>query len=240
MMTDISEITAVLLAGGMGTRLREVVADKPKVLADVNGRPFISYLLDQLADAGVCMVVLCTGYMAGLISTSLGSQYRGMELRYSEETEPLDTGGAIRLALPLISSSPSPVLVMNGDSFCEVDLSAFVQQHRDAAAKASLVLAQVSDISRYGAVELAADKVILRFEEKGGRQGQGLINAGIYLLEQPVIADMPENEAVSLERDIFPALIGHGLFGFTQSGKFIDIGVPADYHAATSFFRIKP
>ena len=237
-MAGLSEITAVILAGGMGTRLREVVADKPKVLAEVNGRPFITYLLDQLADAGVNRVVLCTGYMAGLISASLGCHYRGMELQYSEETVPIGTGGAVRLALPMISSSPSPVLVMNGDSFCEVDLPAFVQQHKDAAARASLVLAQVSDISRYGAVELAADKVILKFEEKGGRQGQGLINAGIYLLEQSAIAAMPATGALSLERDLFPSLIGHGLFGFTQSGKFIDIGIPADYHAASSFFRV--
>jgi NDP-sugar pyrophosphorylase family protein len=235
-MTDLSGITALILAGGMGTRLREVVADKPKVLAEVHGRPFISYLLDQLADAGIGKVVLCTGYMAGLVSTTLGSHYRGMELQYSEESAPLGTGGAVRLALPLISNSP--VLVINGDSFCEVDLTSFVQQHKVAAAKASLVLAQVNDISRYGSVDLAADSTINRFDEKGGRQGQGLINAGIYLLEQLVIATMPENKAVSLERDLFPSLIGQGLFGFTQSGKFIDIGIPADYHAASSFFGV--
>jgi NDP-sugar pyrophosphorylase family protein len=237
-MIDLAEITAVILAGGMGTRLREVVADKPKVLAEVNGRPFISYLLDQLADAGVGRVVLCTGYMAGLVSTALGSCYRGMELRYSEETTPLGTGGAVRLALPLISNSP--VFVMNGDSYCDLDLLSFINQHTAAAARASLALANVSDISRYGAVERATDNAVTWFAEKGGRQGEGLINAGIYLLEQSVIAAMPENEAASLERDLFPALIGHGLYGFMLSAKFIDIGIPSDYHAASSFFRGKP
>lgn len=234
-MSDLSGITAVILAGGMGTRLREVVADKPKVLAEVNGRPFITYLLDQLSDAGVSRVVLCTGYMAALVSTTLGSHYHGMELLYSEETTPLGTGGAIRLALPLIANFP--VLVMNGDSFCDVDLPSLLQQHKATGAKASLALAQVSKVSRYGAVEVAADNSIIRFEEKGCRQGSGLINAGIYLLANSVVESIPPQKAVSLEREIFSDLIDQGLYGFVQQGRFIDIGIPSDYQAASSFFR---
>jgi NDP-sugar pyrophosphorylase family protein len=234
-MTDLSGITAVILAGGMGTRLREVVADRPKVMAEVNNRPFITYLLDQLAAVAVAKVVLCTGYMADLVSTILGNSYRGMHLNYSVETKPLGTGGAVRLALPLFSSFP--VLVLNGDSYFDLDLRSFARQHLDAGAKGSLALATVADVSRYGAVEIAADHVITRFEEKGNRQGVGLINAGIYLLEQASVEAMPPDSAVSIERELFPALIGQGLYGFPQSGKFLDIGVPADYRAAADFFK---
>jgi len=237
-MTDLSGITALILAGGMGTRLQEVVSDRPKVLADVNGRPFITCLLDQLADAGVGTVVLCTGYMAELVSTTLGRHYRGMELMYSEETEPLGTGGAIRLALPLISGFP--VLVMNGDSFCNVDLSSFLQQHTIADSSGSLALASVSDISRYGSVEISDDNMVVTFQEKGSRKGEGLINAGIYLLESPVVEMIPTGKPISVERDVFPGLIGKGLYGFPQGGAFIDIGIPADYQAAASFFRELP
>lgn len=234
-MTDLSGITAVILAGGMGTRLREVVADRPKVMAEVNGRPFIAYLLDQLAAAGVTNVVFCTGYMANLVSSILGNNYRGMHLNYSVEVKPLGTGGAIRLARPLISSFP--ILVLNGDSYFDLDLRTFAQQHLNAGAKGSLALATVADVSRYGAVEIAADHAITSFEEKGNRQGSGLINAGIYLLEQASVEAMPLDSAVSIERELFPALIGQGLYGFAQSGKFLDIGVPADYRSAADFFK---
>ena len=178
-MGDISGITVAILAGGLGTRLREAVADKPKVLAEVNGRPFLTYLLDRIADAGACRVVLCTGYLAKLVTSTLGDRYRNIELLYSEESVPLGTGGALRLALPLFNSDP--VLVMNGDSFCDADLLLFEEQHRNSGAKASLVLAKVADVNRYGSVVLAPDNAITHFAEKGNRQGEGLINAGIYL-----------------------------------------------------------
>jgi D-glycero-alpha-D-manno-heptose 1-phosphate guanylyltransferase len=233
-MSGLVGISAVILAGGLGTRLRSVVGNKPKVLAEVNGRPFLANLLEQLADAGIRRAVLCTGYMAELVSATFGNEYNGIELCYSRETAPLGTGGALRLALPLLSSSP--VLVMNGDSYCDVNLSVFIEQHRTCGAKASLVLATVADIGRYGAVEVAPDSSITRFEEKGNRQGEGLINAGIYLIDRTTIASMPPDETVSLERDFFPALVGRGLYGFAHSGKFIDIGVPADYCAASAFF----
>lgn len=234
-MSDLSGITAAILAGGMGTRLREVVADRPKVMAEVNSRPFITYLLDQLAAAGVTNVVLCTGYLAEQVRTVLGDSYRGMHLNYSVETKPLGTGGAIRLAVPLFPSFP--ILILNGDSYFDLDLLSFAKQHMDAGAKASLALATVADVSRYGAVDIAADSAITCFEEKGSRQGAGLINAGIYLLEQAFVEAMPPDSAVSIERELFPALIGQGLYGFPQSGKFLDIGMPADYRAAADFFK---
>lgn len=232
-MADLTEITAVILAGGLGTRLRTVVDDRPKVLAEVNGRPFLCYLLDQVTAAGVCRIVLCTGYMAGAVSDLVGSRYGNAVVHYSVEGEPLGTGGALRLALPLLSD---PVLVMNGDSYCEADLSGFAAMHASRQAAVSIALAEVDDINRYGAVQLDVEGVVSAFEEKGGRSGRGMINAGIYLLTRATVAGIPPHATVSLERDIFPELIGNGLYGYTRTGRFIDIGVPDDYRAATRFF----
>lgn len=234
-MSGFSDITAVILAGGLGTRLREAVADRPKVLAEVNGRPFVTYLLDQLADAGVRRVVLCTGYMADLVDEALGTEYRGMELLYSREEAPLGTGGALRLALPLVASDP--LLAMNGDSCCRADLSRLLDAHLAGGAAASLVLARVEDVGRYGAVAVSPAGVITEFAEKGCRQGAGLINAGIYLIQRRVIEAITAGRAVSLEREIFPALAErHQLRGVVTPGSFIDIGIPSDYAAAAAFF----
>jgi len=157
-----------------------------------------------------------------------------MELLYSPEDSPLGTGGALRLALPLVGSDP--LLVMNGDSFCQSDLARLLDAHRAGQAAASLVLARVEDVGRYGAVDVAAEGVITHFSEKGSRQGHGLINAGIYLINRAVIEAIAGNEAVSLEREIFPALIGrHELQGVITAGRFIDIGIPSDYFAASAF-----
>lgn len=232
-MDKLSEITAVILAGGMGTRLREVITDRPKVLAKVNGRPFLAFLLDRLVEAGIKQVVLCTGYMAEQVNVAFGSSYRGMELLYSKEEQLLGTGGALRLALPLINSDP--LLVMNGDSFCDANISLFLSQHITVNASASLLLARVEDISRYGAVDIDETGTVLSFTEKGARTGTGMINAGIYLLPMAAIKAMPAGKVISLEQEVFPGLIGKGLYGFFHQARFIDIGVPSDYHAASAY-----
>lgn len=235
-MTELEDITAVILAGGMGTRLREVVADRPKVLAEVNGRPFLACLLDRLVEAGIGRAVLCTGYMAELVRDAFGDSYRGMSLFYSQENTPLGTGGALRLALPLIVSDPA--LIMNGDSFCDADLGLFARQHYSAAATASLILVQVEDVARYGEVDVDEAGSVVSFREKGSQSGKGMINAGIYLLARHVIASIPPKMAVSLEQEVFPGLIGAGLSGFFQSSRFIDIGIPSDYRAVSAFLDV--
>ena len=174
------ELTAVILAGGLGTRLRSVVADRPKVLAEVCGRPFITFLLDILAASGVAEVVLATGHLAEQIEDCLGSTYKGMALRYSREHERLGTGGAVRLGLPKISNDL--VLVMNGDSFCEIDLKAFIANHQSSSFQVSMAVRQVEDTARYGRVEFDEEKRVLSFAEKvSGFGGAGWINAGMYL-----------------------------------------------------------
>lgn len=234
-MNSLKDTTAVILAGGLGTRLREVVADRPKVLAEVNGRPFLASLLDRLVDAGIRRVVLCTGYMAELVSDTFGDEYRGVALLYSIEQTALGTGGALRLALPLITSDPA--LIMNGDSFCDADLPLFACQHHSADAKASLVLTEVEDVTRYGSVDVDLSGTVLSFREKGRQSGKGLINAGIYMMDRQVIETIQSGSAVSLEREVFPQLTGKGLYAFPQKGRFIDIGTPSDYHAAAFFWR---
>ena len=232
---DFSDISVAILAGGLGTRLRAAVADRPKVLAEINGRPFLDYLLDQLSKAGCRSVVLCTGYLGEQIYTAFGENYDNrLQLCYSREQQPLGTGGALRLALPLMASNP--ILVMNGDSFCAADLTAFWQGYRSSRADAAMLLTWVAHAQRYGSVKLNDDGIVIEFAEKNQESGPCWINAGIYLLSREAIASIPEGAKTSLEYDIFPQLVGHGLFGYKSQGRFLDIGTPDDFVLAKTFF----
>lgn len=234
-MKGLSGITVAILAGGLGTRLRSVVTSRPKALAPVAGRSFLVYLLDQLSGAGLKRVVLCTGHLGEQIRTALGESYGRMQLAYSAETEPLGTGGALKLALPLLHSDP--VLVVNGDSFCRIDLLALHSWHFvQKAAVATLALTWVLDVSRYGKVQVDKQGHLLKFEEKNDSGGPGWINAGIYLLNRSFIEAIPPGRFVSLERDVFPSKIGWGLYGYCTNGEFVDIGTPESYAAAAEFF----
>jgi D-glycero-alpha-D-manno-heptose 1-phosphate guanylyltransferase len=239
-LAGIPDTLAVILAGGLGTRLRSVVADRPKVLAPVLQRPFVSYLLDQLAAVGIKQVVLLTGYRAGQVAQELGSRHTGMELFYSPELTPLGTAGALRAAMPLLSTSN--ILLLNGDSYCHVDLAGCADIHRRQRADLSLVVTAVEDSGRYGQVVLASNNQVSRFVEKQpGPSGQkGWINAGIYLLSRGLVEEIPPGRSVSLEREMLPAWTapGHGkrVFGYCCPGPFLDIGTPESYTAAESFF----
>lgn len=234
MRTALSDCTAAILAGGLGTRLRPVVPDLPKVLASVCGRTFITYILDQLVTAGVRSVVLCVGYMADSVRGALGDRYASMVLTYSQEADPLGTGGALRLALPYLESRT--VLVLNGDSYCETSLVQFGQWHFARARKASLLLTSVEDTRRYGSVEIDDDCRIVRFVEKAAAAGPGLINAGVYLLDKDWLASIPVGMAVSLEREVFPSWIERGMLGFLVRDRLWDIGVPDAYLEAGRSF----
>lgn len=229
-MQEVSSVTAAILAGGLGTRLRSVVADRPKILAEIHGRPFLSYLLDQLADAGVRSVVLCTGYMGAKVRAAFGDSHRGVRLVYSQEPSPLGTGGALRFAADHLVSST--VLVLNGDSYCQADVGAFWAAHCAADSRATVLLVRVEDARRFGQVELDEGGRILRFEEKGARTGPGWINAGMYLIDRQWVDTIPSGRAVSLEREVFPAWIDRGLRGWRSSGRFLDVGTPESYRAA--------
>jgi D-glycero-alpha-D-manno-heptose 1-phosphate guanylyltransferase len=231
---SMSEIEVAVLAGGLGTRLRQVVSDRPKVLAEIHGRPFLAYLLDQLAAAGFRRVVLCTGYLWEKIYGTFGASYKSLHLFYSHEREPLGTAGGLRLALSRLQSDP--VLVMNGDSYCAADLRPFFQWHCRRAARASLLLIRMAQPGRYGSVNVDNDGVVLEFREKSQKGANGWINAGVYLLSQAVLASIPQQRKVSLEYDVFPQWIGHGLCGYQTDGAFLDIGTPEDFLRADQFF----
>lgn len=234
----LDRIPVAILAGGRGTRLRPAIGDRQKVVARVEGRPFLAILLDQVAAAGFRDVVLCVGHRAEEVESALGASHGPLRLRYSAETEPLGTGGALRHALPLLSGPD--LLVLNGDSFCEVDLAAAWAWHRERGSEATLVAVEVPDASRYGRLEIDAEDRIRRFTEKQDDGAPGWINAGIYLLAASRLAELPAGRAISLERDVLPRWTGGALYGYRVRGRFIDIGTPGAYSAASLFFRGDP
>ncbi len=228
-------LDTIVLAGGLGTRLRAAVADRPKVLAPVLGRPFLDRLLDWLEARGARRVILALGHMADQVTAHVAAHPRpGVDVLASVEPAPLGTGGALRHALPLLRGSP--VLVLNGDSFVAADLAALRDLHERRRARATLTLTRVADAGRYGSVEEDATGAITAFREKMPDAGPGLINAGVYLLEREVIAAIPAGRPVSLEREVFAGLCGRGLYGSVQDAPFIDIGTPESFAAAGGFF----
>ena len=228
------DVTAVILAGGVGSRLQSVVSDRPKGLAVVYGRPFLSFLLDQLAAAGVRHVVFSTGYMAEQIHAAFGESYRGMAVGHSREPSPLGTGGGLRLASRSIRSRS--LLVLNGDSYCQVNLRGLLRDHVDHGLAPTLVLNWQTDPSRFGRVDVDLGGAVLAFREKAAHQPPGWINAGIYAVPKEMVDSIPDDRAVSLEREIFPAWISKGLRGFRCEGRFLDIGTPESYAQASEFF----
>lgn len=236
-MADEIRITeAVILCGGMGTRLRGVVKDVPKPLADIAGEPFLSVLMRYLKTKGIERVILATGYMHEKIESVYGNSFAGMEVDYSIEASPLGTGGAMAKALSKVRGEYA--LVTNGDSVIRFDLDKAEKQFledskaNDFAPETVLfVLKQMQNVDRYGAVVLQEDK-IKAFEEKSFRE-KCLINAGVYLLSSQIFAHKAQNEPFSFEKDFLEHKVKEGFFhGMVSEGFFIDIGVPEDYARA--------
>ena len=223
---------AIILAGGFGTRLRGVVDDVPKPLAPVAGRPFLAWLLDRLAACGIRRCILATGYLSETIERSIGARWNGMEIAYSVEPEPLGTGGAIRLAATRLQGAGTHVL--NGDTWLEYDPAALEASARAVDASMAIALAQVDDVARYGAVDVAEGRVAA-FREKG-EIGPGWINAGCYFLGADALAALPQG-AFSFERDVLqPRTTAGQVAAFKATAGFIDIGVPDDYRRAQGLF----
>jgi NDP-sugar pyrophosphorylase family protein len=226
----------IILAGGIGSRLRGVVADRPKCLAEINGRPFLAYQLGQLERAGIRDVILSTGYMAEKVEAAFGARHGSIALRYSREEKPLGTGGGVKRALGLCRQEH--VLVLNGDSYFDFDWRDFLDGFHPASMRLAMVLAWMEDCRRFGRVTAAEDGRVLGFEEKNEAAAPGWINAGIYLIRREALAQFESGESFSLERDFFPAQIGREFFARGYRGRFIDIGTPESYRAAEDFFRV--
>jgi NDP-sugar pyrophosphorylase family protein len=239
---ELDGILALVLAGGLGTRLRTAYAEGPKSLAPVMGRPFLDHLLDWLHFSGITDVVLCVGYKAELIRERYQSEFTtGVRISYSEEREPLGTGGAIKNAEALVHSDT--FLVLNGDSFADVCLRRLIRFHRQRKALATLTLAPRPKDLRYGSVRVNTRREVQGFLEKrasgarDGKRAQTWINSGIYAFQKEFLSMIPRGRVVSLETEIFPRLVGNRFYGFPARGYFIDIGVPADYRQAQHDFR---
>lgn len=227
----LKNMKAVLLVGGLGTRLRAVVGSVPKPMASVGNRPFLELLIRQLRHQGIRHLVLCTGYLAQEIENELGDgRAWDMAIEYSREVQPLGTAGALKLAEPMLRDA-SDFLVMNGDSFMEINFRELAEFHRSHEAVASMAVLRMKNDKRYGTVKVVADGRVVGFTEKSEGEPEGFVNAGIYVFSREIFAHLPEGPA-SLEKDIFPKLIGQGMYACEQQGVFIDIGTPDDYARA--------
>lgn len=230
----VQKIQAVILAGGFGTRLRPKVADRNKVAADVNGKPFIEYLLNRLAIFGFDEVIICSGYKHDDLHARLGDQYRHLPLIYSKETAPLGTAGALRHALPRFTSDF--VVVLNGDSYCDLDYNQMIHHHCNRSSTVTLAGVWVGDASRYGTIVMDSDDKLLEFKEKKQGAGCGFINAGVYVISTELIASLPGGRQISLEKECFPQWAANGHIDvFTSRGPFIDIGTIEAYGRSPSF-----
>ncbi len=222
-----------MLAGGEGTRLRPLTLTTPKPVMPLAGRPFLSFMLDWVHSHGADEVILSCGFMSDAVKSVLGDIYDGMRLRHVIEEEPLGTAGPVRLAYDegLLEER---VLVLNGDVLTDIDLTAELEQHARTGARATLALYPVEDTSSYGVVPTDDSGQVTEFIEKGsGDPPTDRINAGAYVLERDVVESIPAGRAVSFERDVFPSLVGGGLYGYDAAGYWIDIGTPERYLEAT-------
>jgi D-sedoheptulose 7-phosphate isomerase len=224
-------IDAVFLIGGRGSRLSKVINDRPKPMAEVGGRPFLEWLVLSFRAQGVRRFVFCVGYLGEVIEAYFeDGRTWGVEIVYSREAQPLGTGGAVKNALNQIQSDP--FLVVNGDSYCMFSLQQLEDAHKTRSALATLWVTLVDECSRYGEVKIDEQGFVNAFLEKTVEKRAGLINTGICLLQKEVVYAIPSNISFSLEKDIFPALVGTGLLAVIGSGNFLDIGTPESYGIA--------
>ena len=224
-------IPAVLLVGGKGTRLQAVLSSKPKPLALVGNIPFLQLLVMQLRSQGVRRMVMSTGHLADQIEEAFGDGRRwDAEIRYSKESQPLGTAGAVKFAEGHLEQG-SDFLVVNGDSFMELNIPEFIRFHRQRAGIVSMAVRRVPDAARYGTVHMDGFNRISGFSEKTGSTLPGIINAGVYMFKRAILEQIPQGPS-SLEKDLFPRLLAQGMYAWEQEGLFIDIGTPEDYARA--------
>jgi mannose-1-phosphate guanylyltransferase len=226
---------ALILVGGEGTRLRPLTSTQPKPIVPLAGRPFLTYMLAWLHRHGVREVILACGFLPDAMREVLGDgEGLGLRLHYLAEPEPLGTGGALKHAEDLLAER---FLMLNGDVLSDIDLTAQLAQHERTGARATLALTPVEDPSAYGLVRREADLSVREFVEKPRPEqiDTHLINAGAYILERSVLDVMgPAGTNVSIEREVFPALVGRGLFGYEAPGYWLDIGTPDRYLKGTA------
>jgi mannose-1-phosphate guanylyltransferase len=226
-------VQALILVGGEGTRLRPLTNTTPKPVLPLANRPFITYMIEWLAAHGFKEVVLSCMFLSAGIRRVLGErEWKGTRLHYVEEPEPRGTAGAVKFAEAVLEKR---FAVLNGDILTDFDISALWRAHDETHARGTIALIEVEDPSAYGLVLTDPDDRVTDFLEKPDQAppGGAFINAGAYVLEREVLDALPEDRAVSFEREVFPSLVGNGLFGFKAEGYWLDIGTPERYLEAT-------
>ncbi len=224
----------IILAGGLGTRLKTVVADVPKPMAPVANQPFLNHILKLLPLGNINQIILSVGYKYEKIQEYYGDTFNAIPIVYSIENEPLGTGGGIKLALQKVETEHC--LIMNGDTYFDVDLEQFWQIHKLYNHNITLALKQVDNPDRYGTVILEKEKIV-KFSEKQVGLKLGLINGGLYWFSKETIAHLPEEAKFSFESDFLEKNVNSLLMGgYIDDGMFIDIGIPTDYERAQSLF----
>lgn len=227
---------AIVLVGGEGTRLRPLTNSTPKPALTLVDRPFLAYMIEWLAGHGVSEVVLACGFLPDVLREALaGEEERaGVRIRYAVEPEPLGTAGAIRFAADALGDElEERFLALNGDVLTDLDLGALLRAHEEWGAAATIGLHPVEDSSAFGLVERGDRGEVLAFLEKTGERRPGEVNAGMYVLERTVLDLIPPGENVSIERDVFPRLVGDGLHSLRLDGYWVDIGTPQRYLQAS-------
>ena len=229
-------LDVVILCGGLGKRLRTAVGESQKTMAAIDGRPFLDLQIDYLLHQGFQRIILSMGYHADEVKGHFSQKRNGLTVEFSQEEEPLGTGGAVVHAKKLIQSDS--FVVLNGDSFCDVDYASFFQFHQDREALATMALARMNVKEDYGDVMLDEYSRIIRFQEKVSADSQeGWVNAGVYCFQKGIFSFMPMQERFSLEKDFFPVLIAQNFLGYQSAATFIDIGTPERYQKAQRILR---
>jgi mannose-1-phosphate guanylyltransferase len=224
---------AVILVGGEGTRLRPLTSRLPKPIVTLVDRPFIVYMLEWLRSHGVDDVVMSCGFLATSVREVLGDGSKlGIRLRFVEEPEPRGTAGALKFAQQLLDER---FLVLNGDVLTDIDLGAQIAQHEASGARGTLALVPVEDPTAYGLVRLRPDHAVTEFVEKPrpDEVDTNMISAGAYVLEREIVELVPADRNVSIEREIWPLLVGDGLYGYSSHSYWLDIGTPERYLQGT-------
>ena len=240
MSQPILQERVLILAGGLGTRLRSLLPDRPKVLAPIAGRPFLDILVAQLLARGFRRIVLLLGNRADLVVAHVENRRAAwpadVEIDFSVEKNPLGTGGALKLAERFCEDR---FLLVNGDTYFDLDVAALFRMHADTRALLTVAAAAVEDAGRYGRLETSSDGFVECFREKESPARPGLINAGVYLMEPALLVQIPAGRVVSLECEVFPTLLAAGqkIAASAQSGAFFDIGTPSSYQSFIEFCR---
>jgi len=225
------DLPAVLLVGGIGTRLQPVLPATLKPLAPVGGAPFLQLLVRQLRSQGIRRLVMCTGHLADQVEKEFSDGHKwDVAIAYSKESRPLGTAGALKFAECCLRQA-SDFLVMNGDSFLELDFRELIHFHREHEGLISMAVRRVPDAARYGTVQLDTHNRVVGFREKMGAPVPGIVNGGVYVFKRAILQHIPDGPA-SLEKDVFSRLLEHGVYALEQQGMFIDIGTPEDYARA--------